>query len=311
MKQGLMAAFTDNLIHLFKKYSIPKDYRIIQDISKLTFESGWIYDAVWRSWSSKLDDSDLCFIQPDRYFALSLLTGRSYGYVALTIGDVDLFVLGLTSKRAGFGPYVDHRMMSRLNRYTATFGMTILIELKFAIMVQEDIVTHKQQFDLWKRAINKAENELKTHRDIFLAVSKEMGLHNPGHLLNRSRLVVVALAYSWYFEGDRNSDLMKTANELICACMSNEKYSLQSVHGIDYDMFFCDKICRNMHSCTTPVYENGGFDLISTDVMDSDLKNRWLAFKRKHSHLNLWKYVSNILHKYDICSDFPTSPQAV
>ena len=28
--------------------------------------------------------------------------------------------------------------------------------------------------------------------------------------------------------------------------MTNEQYSLQPVHGIDYDMFFCDKICRNM-----------------------------------------------------------------
>lgn len=307
----VMSMLQEKCYTVFRKYHIYLDEDIADNISHLSYYARWVNDALWRSWASELDDTQLFYLLPDRYEALSRLTNTNYAYQKAQIGDIQIYILGFTTKQAKFGPYIDERVRQNLSDCLPYLGTAFLAELKFALLLQNEINKNAENFFMWRRAFANSQQYFKIHRDMILRVSGVLNLFCPGHDLTKTRVVLAGLGYWWHWVGEHNEEILQSAISLCNIChLEIEDHHPQCGETIDYELMFVDRISVHMQKSQQPIYENRGFD-IDPKFIPIEAADKWIHFKERFKHINLWDHTQDILHKFDIDTDAPPPPQTI
>ena len=268
-----------------------------QDIAQLTFKSKWHQSVVWHTYACQLDDTNIYYFLPDRFQALYRLTSEYYDYVVVNTGDIQLFVVGLCSKKQPFAPFWTNTMTKNLVQYLPTLSMQAMYELRFALCLEKDLedvgtYTHLLHFE---QAWNDCRRYQLTHRKYVVAVGKALNIPMESHDLTKNRIVQIALAYLWHWKEDygvQNSTLYNLAQDVV-----KQNHTMLEPHhpefgpGFNTDEMFCDRIAVRIQK-QPAVLEANGFDLHEKFIPEQ-CKDAWRKFKAEYSHIDLYKAIDS------------------
>ena len=301
LQTSMLNVIRDKLLSVFQTYSIPSDFRVVEELTQITYFSNWTADDVFRSWTSELDDTGLHYLLPDRYHMLCRLTEQDYDYVRIRLGDVDLYVLGMTSKKPYFGPFVTDRMMDNFGRCAQELGHSALHELKLASMLQTQIRQSPELYQRWKKAVRNTQAKHRLHRQFVDRVHHALDMpRDHGHGLTLTPVVAAALACLEH-KLDDSQEFVNTCENVVAICHNHiEKHFFDcKTKHVHYDYFFANLIAWHLQLTSLPVYELRGFDL-TTNHIPQVAKMKWNAFVKCHQNINLW---------YDVCLLLPVDIQ--
>ena len=267
----------------------------IEDIATLSFQSNWHKSRIWFTMATQLDDTDIYYFLPDRYHALSKLTEEHYRYVVVNAGDIQLYVMGLCSKKQPFAPFWTDTMRKNLVRFLPTISIPALHELRFALRL-EQYFEERQNYDVvlnWEDAWYDCRRYQNTHRKYVIAVGKALDISMTSHDLTKTRMVQVALGYLYHWRFDmevHNDTLVNLAKEVVQECHTKlEPHHPEFGPGFNAAEMFCDRIAVRIQK-QPPVLEANGFDL-HEQFIPMQCKDAWIKFKEEHSHVNMYKAV--------------------
>ena len=268
----------------------------IEDIATLTFKSNWYKSRIWFTMATRLDDTDIYYFLPDRFYALSKLTEEHYDYVVVNAGDIQLYVMGLCSKNQPFAPFWTPVMRKNMIRFLPHLSLPALHELRFALCLEnhfEERAYYQHVLD-WEEAWYNCQRYQTKHRKYVIAVGKALGISMESHDLTKTRMVQVALGYLFHWnenrDGMRNSTLVNLAKDIVQECHTKlEPHHPEFGPGFNAEEMFCDRIAVRIQK-QPPVLKFNGFDL-HEQFIPIQCKDAWIEFKNEHSAVNLYKAV--------------------
>ena len=133
-----MTAIIHHVQQIFRTYLVPQDDALMDKLAALSYESKWSNSSVWHSHATQLDSTKLYYFLPDRYEALKLLTELDYDYVPMTIGDINIYAMGICYKPQPFGPFMNRTMSKNLAKYLPSLSLQALYELRFAMILNQN-----------------------------------------------------------------------------------------------------------------------------------------------------------------------------
>ena len=305
---GIMSLLRDRILRIFNDYEIPYVIETINELVEMSYFGQWVNDSVFRSWATELDKTQLFYMIPERYEALKQLTGATFPAIPVTIGKVDIVLLGVTSKVPRFGPWVNSRMIKQILSSNLDFDEGVLSQFKFAMLFQNYVDSDSEYHCQMKKALDASMNWFRLHRKVVNRVFKALMLDDKGHDLTKDRLVQVALGYIWHYPQEyKNNKLMDAANDVIrFSHFNKESHYLNSKKKVNWEHLFADRLAYHLQNTENPVYQERGFDVASRYI-PAEAKDQWDTFKNIHGCVNLWDWVHDILPcKIDIDADFPT-----
>ena len=318
-----MEILCKHLRKIFKHYHVAADEQLISELAEISYEARWTQDALFRTYATELDQTQLYYMIPDRYYALCKMSKRSYPGKLLTIGHVELFVFGLTAKKPKFTHWIDpnwgfhgffwnnvcttdhpHSLLCAPLEYIGLSKEENAM-FRFAYFLDKYMKENHKNFARMKQAFDEGYEYFTLHRKIVAIVTKVLGLSDFGHDLTKDRLVLAALAYAWHFPEEHKTETMKSAALEVIKLLhtTKENHHPESSQDVDWDLLFSDRISVHLVKSKLPVYENRGFDVLPHFIPEEGL-DKWESFKNRFKNINLWDHVLHLLpNKLDIDTD--------
>ena len=213
----------------------------------------WKTDPYWVSWGTKFDETELIYMLPETYEALAHLTGKTFDYVDVCVGDITLYLMGFYHGEQPFGPFWQECFNNRVNKLSPRMKRIS----EFVKMLQEDIDDSDADkvYD-WIKSYIESERYLSLHRDLVKEVGYLLGIDMMDHDVTKSRVVQIALGFLWHWPGEREgSQPLSNMKELALDCVHAGHLEVENHHPehekvglgcVDIHKLFTDRLAVHL-----------------------------------------------------------------
>ena len=269
------------------------------DLAEMITAFDWAKDELFLAYATRLDRTNIFYFQPEIFEAIKCIwgvVGPKYWRVMTNEGKI-YYVVGLYDGLQPIGPFWSEGADMGVLRQGSIAGCESMPQVNdifaFAKSLQTHLIRKPSEFG---KSLKSALKYHTLHRCVVKRVGCLTGVDMADHDLTKSRIVHLALAYAYHWEGgERDDQLLAMAGACVRAGHCSQEnhhpeYFTAGNGAVDVNKLLVDRVSVHVQKDPDDYVHGWG---VADQWIPRDMKEMWTDFKNTHKHKDLYSGLSS------------------
>lgn len=236
----------------------------------------WYEKPLWQSWATRLDWSHTFYVLPGEYRILAEATGYRPPHFKWSCGDIRLVILG----------NADPACVSDNIYWTDSLPQQNILSEWAKTLHAERLDAKKAE--KWDHVYAEAFKYHVKFRDLVRKIGKVLDVDRDCHNLTRTRLVLFAMGYLFFWQGSHDQTTKELAKRIFKEYHTNKE---DHNNGYPGERDILNIIADRLTAHLLLEFENDGqrgWKIPENWLTSADMKSQYESIKKEFGHINLY-----------------------